>query len=177
MLGFFLGILASHFAPSTRCFYTLFPPLKLPTTRDVHSTPQQSFSPFRRECFYERSSSLSLSFQRERERERKRSHHSFSHIIDLFCDLNAKALREFRESFSTHTGCFCPKKKRRSSLNNARKFSRVLKHSLRAFREQKRKRKSVPRERERFSLCWRRPLAFGRRVLLIRKLFERETTE
>ena len=103
--------------------------------------------------------------------------HSHTYI-DLFCDLNAKALREFRESFSTHTGCFCPKKKRRSSsLNNARKFSRVLKHSLRAFREQKRKRKSVPRERERFSLCWRRPLAFGRRVLLIRKLFERETTE
>ena len=103
--------------------------------------------------------------------------HSHTYI-DLFCDLHAKALREFRESFSTHTGCFCPKKKRRSSsLNNARKFSRVLKHSLRAFREQKRKRKSVPRERERFSLCWRRPLAFGRRVLLIRKLFERETTE
>ena len=124
MLGF-LGILASHFAPSTRCFYTLFPPRKLPTTRDVvHSTTTNGFSPFRRECFYERSSSLSRSFQREREREKEIT---TLILIDLSCDLNAKAL-EFRASFSTHTGCFCPKKKRRSSLLNARKFSRVLKH-------------------------------------------------
>ena len=145
----FEGILASHFAPSTRCFYTLFPPRKLPTTRDVvHSTTTNGFSPFRRrECFYERSSSLSRSFQRER----KRSHHSFSHT-DLFRDLNAKAL-ECRASFSTHTGCFCPKKKRRSSLLNARKFSRVLKHFLKRVSRTKANNENVFRESERDSLC------------------------
>lgn len=104
----------------------------------------------------------SRALSRERERERKRSHHSFSHT-DLFCDLNAKAL-EFRASFSTHTGCFCPKKKRRSSSLNARKFSRVLKHFFARF-ENKSERKSVPRESERFSFCWRRPRVWKTRFI------------
>jgi hypothetical protein len=109
--------------------------------------------------------------ERERERERKRSHHSFFSHVDLFCDLNAKAL-EFRASFSTHTGCFCPKKKRRSSLLNARKFSRVLKHFLKRVSRTKANEK-VFHESERESLCVDVVLAFGRRVLL-RKLFERD---
>ena len=140
--------------------------------RATYTRPQQSFSPFRRECFYECSSSLSLSFQRERERERDHNIHSY---IDLFCDLNAKAL-EFRESFSTNTGCFCPKKKRRTFLqiillNNARKFSRVIKHSKRVSRTKANEK--VFHERARDSLFVGVVLAFGRSVL-VRKLFERD---
>jgi hypothetical protein len=123
LLGFFLGILASHFAPSTRCFYTLFPPLKLPTTRDVHSTPQQSFSPFRRECFYERSSSLSLSFQREREREREKE------ITPFILTHNRPFLRLARKSpqrvsrvfFNPHR-LFLPQKKEKIIIEQRAKI-------------------------------------------------------
>ena len=110
----------------------------------------------------------SRALSREREREKEIT---TLILIDLFCDLNAKAL-EFRASFSTHTGCFCPKKKRRSSSLNARKFSRVLKHFFKRVSRTKANEK-VFHESARDSLCVDVVLAFGRSVLL-RKLFERD---
>ena len=141
--------------------------------RATYTRPQQSFSPFRRECFL-RAFLLALALFPERERERERDHNIHSYT-DLFCDLNAKAL-EFRESFSTHTGCFCPKKKR-SFLQIITERAKILarnKTLLSAFREQKRTKKCSTRARD--SLFVDVVLAFGRSVLL-RKLFERDSSE
>ena len=107
LLGF-LGILASHFAPSTRCFYTLFPPRKLPTTRDVvHSTTTNGFSPFRRDCVFTSVPPRALS--RERERERKRSHHSF--LRRPFLRLERESPRVSSVFFNPHRLIFAPKKR------------------------------------------------------------------
>ena len=104
---------------------------------DTRRKLDQSFSP-RSEC-YECSSSLSLSFQKERERD----HNIHSYI--LFCDRKQKPSN--RSSFSTNTGCFCTKKKRRHFFKslNARKFSRI-KHTR--FKKKNNNKSAEQRERK-----------------------------
>ena len=91
--------------------------------RATYTRPQQTaFLLARRECFYERSSSRS--FQRERERERDHTTHSYR----PFLRLERKSPRVSSVFFNPHR-LFLPQKKEKIiTLNNARKFSRVLKH-------------------------------------------------
>ena len=152
-------ILLEHFAPSTHCFYTLFLPLKLPTTRDVNSTNEAFLLEVSVTSVPPSSRSLS------RERERKRSQHSF-----LYTESKSPRLESL---FQPTPAVFAPKKRDHffKSLLNARKFSRVIKHSKRVSRTKANEK--VFHESARDSLCVDVVLAFGRSVLL-RKLFERD---
>ena len=106
-------VLLEHFAPSTHCFYTLFLPLKLPTTRDVNSTNEAFLLEVSVTSVPPSSRSLS------RERERKRSQHSF-----LYTESKSPRLESL---FQPTPAVFAPKKRDHffKSFLNARKFSRI----------------------------------------------------
>jgi hypothetical protein len=136
----FEGILASHFVGTFCPFDTLFlHPLSTAKASDDtrRKLDQRSFSP-RSEC-YECSSSLSLSFQREREKE-----------ITTFILIYRKQKPSTRESFSTNTGCFCPKKKR-PFLQIILERAKILAHKTPARFEKKNNNESAE-QRERESL-------------------------
>ena len=130
-------ILLEHFAPSTHCFYTLFLPLKLPTTRDVNSTNEAFLLEVSVTSVPPRSQS-SLS----RERERKRSQHSF-----LYTESKSPRLESL---FQPTPAVFAPKKKR-PFLQIILERAKILAHKTPARFEKKNNNESAE-QRERESL-------------------------
>ena len=129
-------ILLEHFAPSTHCFYTLFLPLKLPTTRDVNSTNEAFLLEVSVTSVPPRSRSLS------RERERKRSQHSF-----LYTESKSPRLESL---FQPTPAVFAPKKKR-PFLQIILERAKILAHKTPARFEKKNNNESAE-QRERESL-------------------------